>query len=704
VVQGDPIALHDTTIALDGITLALHDVVALPIWSGSGEHRRGVGLVYEGDATATYELGDHRTWTANLLHRAGRTDEATAIAAGGAFTTKAERGVLVGAHPALHAVLDAQESTGSPDAAPFSRLEASPLATAWRGRVLLDRIGIEHLGWPADVAFTVVDLDTGTPLGDNHDGWLTWVSDPMGEASGWKWRVHGTHRTGNQIGHTTLFGARWKPVGIPTARPQSAALRVDATPAPDRGLVDLEFTAELHVTAVDGPLRGWLLRVPRFEGLRGAFEISEVDGEWVDLRNGLILVLPDEPVAEGQTTQTTIRWRDSWWLTLGQVGATTGQHMAIPAPVPSQHGNPWSFRLTTSVPFEGTRDGNGRTVAVASGDAVAAWIDDERSWVTTEATEPGRWAAVGFGRFASAHLDGTPTIDVHRLSTGAEAYATAAAEIVTHYEGRYGPWPHAGLTVVEEPPTLMVGAWWASHALVAVRSIWSPWTHTTADWVSVGLAHEIAHQYWGQQLAPTNDRVHWYVEGMAEYARCEWAVSSGRDGCDGWLSQIQREVQRRPHTSPTRTGSYGVRVLSLATLERRIGPQAFARGTAALLASDTPVDDVAVRTAYQHASGIDLEGWWEFWIEGGWLPKLRMRWRRTGSTITARVTSDVPYGRFEVPVVIEQKRRAVRRVWVEIEDGEGTVEIEGLPPGRLRARLDPNHLILARTRRARRGG
>lgn len=83
---------------------------------------------------------------------------------------------------------------------------------------------------------------------------------------------------------------------------------------------------------------------------------------------------------------------------------------------------------------------------------------------------------------------------------------------------------------------------------------------------------------------------------------------------------------------------------------------------------------------------------------GGYRPKIDGTWTVRDGHIVGTLRSDVPFGRFDVPIRVATDA-GVREVWVGVVDGVGAFE---LPIAEARLTLDPDPRALARARSLRR--
>ncbi len=125
-----------------------------------------------------------------------------------------------------------------------------------------------------------------------------------------------------------------------------------------------------------------------------------------------------------------------------------------------------------------------------------------------------------YGRYT---LDGPIPIEVAYLAgheEDARFFATLARDILDEYEERYGPYPRARLTIVENPNDEGLsfaadGIVWLSRWFFTHRNVlFSGALNRVAEYV---LAHEIAHQWVGLGTGIDLNAEAWLSEGLAQY-------------------------------------------------------------------------------------------------------------------------------------------------------------------------------------------
>lgn len=225
------------------------------------------------------------------------------------------------------------------------------------------------------------------------------------------------------------------------------------------------------------------------------------------------------------------------------------------------------------------------------------------------------------------------------------------------------------------------------------------------------LAHDIAHLAWGSQVSPADTRELWIAETLAEAYACMTvgaAFTPEECGVHMELARSRWESGKARRASLTAAwGSddwpdivwfYGPYVM-LEMLRPRIGDEPFFRGLDSLLAERSAgVTTERLRHHLERASGRELGDFFDFWVHQGLIPELSLQWSvNEDAIVQGVVTSDVPFGTFDVPVHVTDARGVPDVIWVEVIDGRGTFSAGPVAADPAVA-LDPDGRVLARAR------
>lgn len=236
------------------------------------------------------------------------------------------------------------------------------------------------------------------------------------------------------------------------------------------------------------------------------------------------------------------------------------------------------------------------------------------------------------------------------------------------------PYPTFRLALVED--TLPGGHSPAYFAIVHQPLPGTPFTWgrdpvAFDDFPQFFLAHELAHQFWGQAVAGENYHEQWLSEGFAQYFAYLYAEKvRPRDVANGILRQMYRSAVDASDQGPIwlgyrlghlkgdsrvfRATVYNKGALVLHMLRRLVGEDAFTRGLQRFYGASRfrRVGTDQLREAFEAEAGQSLERFFERWVYGAAVPTLRARWE-TVEPATAGADGQAP-GSDAVRLVLEQ--------------------------------------------------
>ena len=203
------------------------------------------------------------------------------------------------------------------------------------------------------------------------------------------------------------------------------------------------------------------------------------------------------------------------------------------------------------------------------------------------------------------------------------------------------------------------------------------------------LAHELAHQWFGQAVGWKNYHEQWLSEGFAQYFAALYAKEKrGEDAFRDVLRQFRRWAIEDSDQGPVYLGYrlghikgesrvfralvYNKGAAVLHMLRRLIGDEAFFAGIKRFYADNrfkkAGTDDL--RKAMEAASGRDLDRFFERWIYDNGIPRLRystavegqeliVRFEQAGEIYDVPVTVAVTYtdGKIAEFIVLGERRR-----------------------------------------------
>jgi hypothetical protein len=169
------------------------------------------------------------------------------------------------------------------------------------------------------------------------------------------------------------------------------------------------------------------------------------------------------------------------------------------------------------------------------------------------------------------------------------------------------------------------------------------------------LAHELAHQWWGQAVGWKNYHEQWISEGISQYFAILFAEKErGSDLMLNLLRQMRKTGMEASDQGPIYLGYrlghirrdsrvfralvYNKAAMVMHMLRRLVGDEAFFTGLRDFYTGwrfrKAGTDDF--RMVMEEASKRDLSAFFEAWIYGASIPRLRFSEKRTGQTAVLR--------------------------------------------------------------------
>lgn len=317
----------------------------------------------------------------------------------------------------------------------------------------------------------------------------------------------------------------------------------------------------------------------------------EVDGataEFSRRRRSELVVTPPEPLAEGSTFRTRVRYAgtpadagsgqlgsNGWQRTSSGGAFVLGQphSAAFWYPVNDHPRDKATFRLTAEVPEGWTAVSIGRRERSTT----------EGGWTTTTWAEPNPVASylttIAVDRFDVERgklADGTPVLSAYAPGAGGMRDEGArVGEVIDFLTGEFGEYPQATAG----------GIYLGEDIGYSLETQGRPTYTRSADLLTV--VHELAHQWWGNTVSIRSWADICLNECLASYSQWLWA--EGKEG--DHLDDRYRRAVNRYAGSDTFWGSklydmgaghefegvYSKGILALHAVRRQIGDEAFSR-------------------------------------------------------------------------------------------------------------------------------
>ena len=238
------------------------------------------------------------------------------------------------------------------------------------------------------------------------------------------------------------------------------------------------------------------------------------------------------------------------------------------------------------------------------------------------------------------------------------------------------------------------------------------------------LAHELAHQWWGQAVGWKNYHEQWLSEALAQYFAALYVQKDGGDDAfQKVLEQMREWSMRHSDDGPVYLGYrlghiegdarvyralvYNKGAMVLHMLRRLIGDDAFFNGLrryySEMRFEKAGTDDLI--RAFEAEAVRSLEGFFDQWIHDSDLPELRVDYRtesrpsgsqdETDLVLTVAQTGQV----FEVPVTVTLRYRSGEEEITVVPVTEATTEARVPLKGPLRdVRINEDDVLLGEIR------
>jgi aminopeptidase N len=348
-----------------------------------------------------------------------------------------------------------------------------------------------------------------------------------------------------------------------------------------------------------------------------------------------LVVTPAEPIADGARFTTVVSYSaapltiegadpvDPGWVADGdEVYAVFEPHGAATLFPNNDHPRDkasYGFRVTVPDGLEVAA--NGLLTETVPGDGTATWVYDAPDQMASYLVQ----VVIADLEFVeSTGPDGLPIR--HAFDTDiADRYDGSMdrlGEMIDVYDDLFGPYPFvsAGSVVIDDP----VGFALETQTL----SIFG----TDAAGSESIVAHELAHQWFGDHVSPATWQDIWLNEGFATYAELLWSEHDGMGGPDQFAEAVRRSGGNDldlPPGDPSAPGLFAASVydrgaLTLHVLRQEIGDDAFFTVLRTWVeryggGSASTADFEALA---EEISGQDLDDLFDAWLRAPELPSL----------------------------------------------------------------------------------
>jgi hypothetical protein len=504
------------------------------------------------------------------------------------------------------------------------------------------------------------------------------------------------------------------------------AYDIDVQVNPERSVID--GNARLKLRILEDGTSSLTLKLAETVTIRGVY--SPDFGRLLHLRvvgqNSIIVNLP-EVLPSGTELWLDVRYSgpvvpqafDREAIQIGQAPAVQEQRVEIPLQQRYLYSNRsyWypqatvtdyataTIRVTVPTDFDAIATGQ----PVESPTLPPGGADSQRRRKTFvfEASRPVRYLAVIVSRFnrldneritagssdVSLYIQSTPRAPVRIKET-----SERTASVLAFYASLLGdaPYPSFTLAIAESdrpgghsPPYFAV----LNQLMPGSTIVWRNDPVNFENFPSFFLAHELAHQWWGQAVGWKNYHEQWLSEAFAQYFAVLYAEKDREGSLPGILRQMRRTAIDASPDGPVYLGYrlghiqgddrifravvYNKGAMVLHMLRRLIGEDAFFGGIRAFYQQwkfkKAGTDDF--RQIMERAAGRNLQRFFDTWVFGSDIPRIKftshlssteatVRFEQLDEVVDAPITVTITYdsGNIESVVVILTDKHTERTI------------------------------------------
>jgi hypothetical protein len=387
-------------------------------------------------------------------------------------------------------------------------------------------------------------------------------------------------------------------------------------------------------------------------------------------------------------------------------------------------------RLKLVIPPEYKCVANGELVERGAWNEMGDVVEIEKagsSVYTFETRSPIKYMSFIVGKF-DRRKEGTDPVPIETLVSteimdSDLALFDHAKDILNHYIRSFGPFPYEKLSIVTR--LFPVAGGHSPASFVVLNQIpWigdNPYPVTSdnavnlSDWDEYFLAHEIAHQWWGQGVSFATYRDQWLSEGLAQFAAASYLRTKyGETAYGAILKKFSQWTEKKSAKGPISLGSrlsffdfdayqaiiYDKAALVLFMLQDLLGGEVFFTGLRDFYAKFKfrAASTENFIATMERVSGRDLKDFFEGWFRSYELPNVQTSWseEKVGGGSRLKIRVNQVKGRFVFPLWIEWTTGGETHTEMAVID-QPSQEIVLAVPGKVdKVRINPRRAVPGR--------
>ena len=270
------------------------------------------------------------------------------------------------------------------------------------------------------------------------------------------------------------------------------------------------------------------------------------------VRGDRLVVTPKAPLQEGQEFAVVVKYAgsprptiladhgDAGWEELADGVIVAGQPHGAPTwfPCNDRQSDKASYRLSITTQPGYTVVANGTLVQRIRRGSAETWIYEQAEPMSSYL------ATVQIGRYALTSLDpgqaGVPITVAASTGVDFRPAFGRQAEIMAAFVDRFGPYPFGAYTVVITEDELEIPLESMSLSTFGSNFLDPAWKLNRL------VAHELAHQWFGNAVTAARMRDIWLHEGFACYAEWLWSEAAGLESADAHARSHHQRLARLP--------------------------------------------------------------------------------------------------------------------------------------------------------------